>query len=216
MLGIGTATGISTTPVPVPGLTGVTQISSSTYATLALSGQNGAVWGWGPNYHGELGDGTTTAHYTPELTGQSGVTQISAGSLETAAISFTGAVFVWGENTSGQLGIGSQDGNIHPSPVQVRALAGATQILAAVDHVLAVASSSAAQTGVPSLIGDVQSTAAQELREAGFVLGRVSTVVDLTCEYIGVVKGQSPVAGTQEPPGTAVNIAIGKAGGKCL
>jgi alpha-tubulin suppressor-like RCC1 family protein len=213
MLGIGTATGISTTPVPVPGLTGVTQITSSTYATLALSGQNGAVWGWGPNYHGELGDGTTTAHYTPELTGQSGVAQISAGALETAAISFTGAVYVWGENTYGQLGNGTQDGNSHPSPVQVRALAGATQILAAADHVVAVASPPA---GVPSLIGDVQSTAAQELQQAGFVLGRVTTVVDLTCEYIGVVKSQSPVAGTQEPLGTAVSITIGKAGGKCL
>lgn len=213
MLGNGTATGKSTTPVPVPGPTGVTQLSSSTYATLALSGQNGAVWGWGPNYNGQLGDGTTTAHYTPELTGQSGVTQISAGQLETAAVSFTGAVYVWGENTFGQLGNGTDDPNPHPSPVQVRALAGATQVLAAVDHVLAVASPPA---GVPSLIGDVQATAAQELQQAGFVLGRVSIVGDPTCEYIGVVKSQSPVAGTQEPLGTAVSVAIGKATGKCL
>jgi len=48
------------------------------------------------------------------------------------------------------------------------------------------------------------------------VLGRVAVVADLSCEYIGVVKTQSPAAGTYDPPGTSVSIAIGKAGGKCL
>ena len=49
-----------------------------------------------------------------------------------------------------------------------------------------------------------------------FALGHVGFVVDLSCEDIGVVKTQSPAAGTYEPPGTAVSIVIGKAGGKCL
>jgi hypothetical protein len=48
------------------------------------------------------------------------------------------------------------------------------------------------------------------------VVGRVSVVVDLTCEYIGEVKSQSPAGGTIDPPGTVVNLTIGKAGGKCL
>ena len=34
--------------------------------------------------------------------------------------------------------------------------------------------------------------------------------------YVGVVKTQSPVAGTVTPPGTSVSVSIGKAGGKCL
>jgi len=48
------------------------------------------------------------------------------------------------------------------------------------------------------------------------VLGRVSTVVDITCQYVGVVKTQSPAAGTVAQPGTSVSVSIGKAGGKCL
>jgi hypothetical protein len=40
--------------------------------------------------------------------------------------------------------------------------------------------------------------------------------VDLTCEYIGEVKTQSPAAGSIAAPGTAVSAGIGKPGGKCL
>ena len=46
------------------------------------------------------------------------------------------------------------------------------------------------------MIGDTQSEAATALQAAGFVLGRVSQIVDITCDYIGEVKAQSPAAGT--------------------
>jgi hypothetical protein len=59
------------------------------------------------------------------------------------------------------------------------------------------------------VIGQSQAEAAQTL-QAGFVLGRVSTVVDITCEYLGEVKSQSPAARTLDPPGTAVAVAIGR------
>jgi beta-lactam-binding protein with PASTA domain len=66
------------------------------------------------------------------------------------------------------------------------------------------------------VIGDTQSGAATALQAAGFALGRVSQVVDITCDYIGEVKTQGPAAGTLARLGTAVNIGIGKPGGKCL
>jgi hypothetical protein len=66
------------------------------------------------------------------------------------------------------------------------------------------------------VIDDTQAEAAQALQAAGYVLGRVSVVVDITCEYLGVVKQQSPVAQTIDPPGTSVSVAIGRPGGKCL
>jgi beta-lactam-binding protein with PASTA domain len=97
--------------------------------------------------------------------------------------------------------------------VLVPTLAGASQISAGGLEVMAIASPA---PRIPSVVGDIQSTAAAELQAAGYVLGRVSVVVDLTCEYIGVVKAQSPAAGTIAPPGTSVSISIGKAGGKCL
>jgi hypothetical protein len=102
-------------------------------------------------------------------------------------------VLTWGENGFGQLGTGGQDGSVHPTPAGVKSLAGASQVAAAQDHVLAIASPA---PRVPSLIGDTQPTAAQDLRAAGYVLGRVVVVVDLTCEYIGVREGggQVPVS----------------------
>ena len=47
LLGNGTNTGFATTPVQVPGVTGVTQISASRYETLALSGVVGHGLGLG-------------------------------------------------------------------------------------------------------------------------------------------------------------------------
>ena len=52
------------------------------------------------------------------------------------------------------------------------------------------------------MIGDTQSEASTALQAAGFALGRVSQVVDITCEYIGEVKTQSPAAGTLARLGT--------------
>jgi hypothetical protein len=199
--------------VLVPGPTGVTQVSSSVYATLALAGPAGTVWGWGDNYHGELGDGTTAPHYTPEPTGLTGVTQITTGQLVSAATLANGTVLTWGENTLGELGTNTEDGNAHPIPVIVRTLAGASQISAGFEQVFALASPA---PRIPSVIGYTQSEAAQALQAAGYALGRVAIVVDLTCEFLGEVKTQTPAAGTIDPPGTAVNVTIGKAGGKCL
>ena len=46
-------------PVQVPGLTGVVAVAAGYYHSLALKG-DGTVWAWGYNYDGQLGDGTTT------------------------------------------------------------------------------------------------------------------------------------------------------------
>jgi hypothetical protein len=99
------------------------------------------------------------------------------------------------------------------TPALVPALAGVTRVAAADFSGLAAGSPA---PRIPSVIGDVQATATADLQAAGLTVGRVATVVDLTCEYIGVVKTQSPAAGSFAQPGTAVSLAIGKAGGKCL
>jgi beta-lactam-binding protein with PASTA domain len=122
-------------------------------------------------------------------------------------------VMTWGNNVVGQLGIGSHDNNAHPSPVLVRTLAGVRQVSAGNYDVMVIGSPA---PRIPSVIDDTQSEAAQALQAAGYVLGHVAVVVDITCEYLGVVKTQSPAAGTIDPPGTSVSVTIGKAGGKCL
>jgi beta-lactam-binding protein with PASTA domain len=97
--------------------------------------------------------------------------------------------------------------------VLVGTLAGGSLAAAGEDDVMVVASPA---PRIPSVIDDTQAGAAQALQAAGYVLGRVAMVVDITCQYVGVVKTQSPVAGTVAPPGTSVSVSIGKAGGKCL
>ncbi len=211
LLGNGTGTGMSTIPVQVPGLTGVSQISADLFETFALAAFAGTVWTWGDG--GDAGDGTTSPHFTPVQTGLSGVSQISAGDFTAVAVLSDGSVLTWGDNSLGQLGIGTQDQNPHPSPVLVRTLAGGSLVAAGEDDVMVVASPA---PRIPSVIDDTQAQAAQALQAAGYVLGHVGTVIDITCEYVGVVKTQSPAAGTVDPPGTSVSIAIGKAGGKCL
>jgi len=213
LLGNGNHTGFAANPVQVPGLTGVSQISAGTYRTFALTFAAGTVWAWGGNSEGELGDGTTTNRYSPEQTGLTGVSQIAAGDIVTAAVLSNGSVLTWGADSEGELGTSTRDDNPHPSPVLVRTLAGASLVAAGFEHVLVIASPA---PRIPSVIGYSQSDAAQVLQAAGYVLGRVAVVVDLTCQYLGEVKTQTPAAGTLDPPGTAVNVTIGKAGGKCL
>ena len=145
--------------------------------------------------------------------GLSGVSQIAAGDFDAVAVMSNGSVLMWGYNSEGQLGMGTTDSNAHPSPVLVSTLAGGSVAAAGQDDVMVVASPA---PRIPSVIDDTQAGAAQVLQAAGYVLGRVSTVVDITCQYVGVVKTQSPVAGTVAQPGTIVSVAIGKAGGKCL
>jgi alpha-tubulin suppressor-like RCC1 family protein len=212
LLGNGTSTGISATPAPVPGLTGVTQLSSFYGGTLAVVGSSGTMWSWGANGIGQLGDGTTTAHYTPAPTSLTGLIQVGSGEVSAAVLS-SGRLMTWGDNEEGELGNGGFDQNLHATPVLVATLAGVTQVAVGPFHGLAIGSPA---PRIPSVIGDTQSEASQALQAAGFVLGRVALIVDLTCDYLGEVKTQSPAAGTIAQPGTAVNVGIGKVGGKCL
>jgi len=62
---------------------------------------------------------------------------------------------------------------------------------------------------VPNVVGDTLAQAGSALSAAGLTVGSVSNVLDNTCEFIGRVKDQSPNAGVQVAPGTAVNLHIG-------
>jgi alpha-tubulin suppressor-like RCC1 family protein len=52
------------TPTQVPGLSGITAIAAGTYHSLALK-NDGTVWGWGYNGHGQLGNNTITDSSVP-------------------------------------------------------------------------------------------------------------------------------------------------------
>jgi alpha-tubulin suppressor-like RCC1 family protein len=75
--------------------------------TLAIL-SNGAVWSWGDNQWGQLGNDTDTNSPSPvPVVVPSGVrfTRVCSGGSTAYAIDSTGALWAWGQNNVGQLGL---------------------------------------------------------------------------------------------------------------
>jgi alpha-tubulin suppressor-like RCC1 family protein len=117
------ATANSDVPVKVklPAGTKVTGIAAGGYDSLALT-STGAVFAWGYNTDGELGDGGTTNSDLPvkvKLRAGTRATDVTAGELNSLAVTSTGSVFAWGGNNFGQLGDGSYKGTEVPVKVKL-------------------------------------------------------------------------------------------------
>ena len=88
------------------------QIADGEDYTCALDSA-GAVYCWGGNDFGGLGDGSTTSSSIPVAVDKSGVlagktlTQIATGDFSTCAVDAAGAAYCWGWNGYGELGNGS-------------------------------------------------------------------------------------------------------------
>lgn len=83
-------------PITAPSLNGVVDVSAGDGHTCALLATGTAVC-WGYNKYGQLGDGTTNDHATPQaVPGLSGIAQLVAGYMDTCAIVADGALECWG------------------------------------------------------------------------------------------------------------------------
>jgi alpha-tubulin suppressor-like RCC1 family protein len=93
-------------PVPLPGLTSVEQISYGGHALARTTA--GEVWFWGSNPYGQRGDGTSSGVYLSpvRVPGLPQITSIAAGQAHSLAMQSNGTVWAWGWGQSGQLGIG--------------------------------------------------------------------------------------------------------------
>lgn len=112
-LGDGTTTQ-RLTPVQVDGgnFNGVVAIACGGDHALAMK-NDGTVWTWGNNVHGQLDDGTTTNRSAPvQVTGLSGVVSIGAGAGHSFAVKSDGTLWIKGVVWNGQLGDGSLDHKI--------------------------------------------------------------------------------------------------------
>lgn len=99
--------------------------------------RNGAVYAWGIDLEGQLGNGTSEAGAFPipsPVTGLSAnVTAVDAGDSTCLAIQ-NGAVYGWGNNTSGQTGNGTYGTDNVTMPTAVAALSSAVTAVSAGDN----------------------------------------------------------------------------------
>ena len=66
---------------------------------------SGALWCWGDNEEGKLGDGTTTSRLSPVRVGSStSWVEVSTGWDHTCARRSSGTLWCWGDNDEGELG----------------------------------------------------------------------------------------------------------------
>jgi alpha-tubulin suppressor-like RCC1 family protein len=106
--------------------------------SLALK-NDGTVWTWGQNSHGQLGDGTTIDRNTPvRVQNLSGVTAMDAGTDHSLALASDGTVWAWGENGIGELGDGTITERHTPVQVGVPPLSKVVAIAAGQGHNLAL------------------------------------------------------------------------------
>lgn len=107
-------------------------------------GTSGSVWCSGQNTSGQLGDGTTSAHYQfSRVRGVSGATKVATGWDHSCAIVSSGSVKCWGSNATGQLGDGTTVSSRRA--VDVAGVLGAVEISAGRGFTCVVLSSGAAK-----------------------------------------------------------------------
>jgi alpha-tubulin suppressor-like RCC1 family protein len=106
--------GTTATAQPVPVQSGLAApaaaISAGADFSLAID-SSGAVWSWGRNTSGQLGDGTIAQRTSPvPVVGLTDAVAISAGGFHVLALRPDCPFWAWGANDKGQLGDGTVTG----------------------------------------------------------------------------------------------------------
>lgn len=98
---------ISQVPVQIGTASDWNTIAARGWSCLAIK-SNGALWGWGDNSFGQLGDGTNTNIMTPIQIGTSAWLQISNNARLSVGIKSDGSLWAWGSHSASgsSLGIG--------------------------------------------------------------------------------------------------------------
>jgi alpha-tubulin suppressor-like RCC1 family protein len=153
-LGIGTIGGSYSTPITVPGLSGVTAVVSGASHSCALLSDR-TVKCWGYNGMGQTGDQNSGYDLTPTtVAAVSGVVAISAGGNNTCAVLSNTTVLCWGYGIYGGLGNGQTDG-FSAAPVAVSGLSGVVSVSVGLSNTCALLSNGTVRCwGLAGLLGD--------------------------------------------------------------
>ena len=146
-IGSGAVNDGTTSPTAARLPAGVTasQVAPGNSHTVAL-GSDGAVYAWGDNAHGELGNATTTASPTPVVVGLPAgttITSVGAGYLDSYAVTSTGAVYAWGYGALGELGNGGTADALSPVLVSLPSGVSVAAVSAGYAHTLALTTTGA-------------------------------------------------------------------------
>lgn len=104
-------------PVDVAGVSGARNVcAGQNHSCAALSDKTVKCWGF--NEVGQLGDGTTTDHYSAALvSGITNAVKVACGYAFSCALLEDGTMKCWGDNEAGQLGIGKSVATYRATPV---------------------------------------------------------------------------------------------------
>ena len=112
-------------------------IFAGDYGVLAID-KSEKLWGWGYNYYGQLGDGTSKNNrLSPvQIKVNFNPVQLSMGSFHTLAIDENDNLWTWGYNYNGQLGDGTEIDKT--TPVQIKQGTKFKQVSAGHEHTIAL------------------------------------------------------------------------------
>lgn len=186
-LGINSTAKRSDVPVAVHLPAKVTQVTQGGSApgngqTLVLL-FNGAMYAWGADKAGQLGDGKTTAERAPvRITPPSGVTYhlLASNGSTSYGVTPAGEVYAWGAGSQGQIGNGTNAGSLTP----VNVASGATGISGTAFDVLI-------STG-PHPPSRAVGTLTQLQGSSGCLVGSAKT----GCQLVRALQGPGPLLGS--------------------
>ncbi len=164
----------------------------------------GAVWCWGDNVAGQVGDANAASPRTSavQVSGLGGrAVDVVAGGSHACAVLSTGDVRCWGDNSFGQLGMGGGDYGNRDAPATVATLS----VTAATTTVPSTSPATSPPTTVP--VTAPTSTVAQSSDTTA-----VTTSTSPTTTVVGATTTTSPVAAltTSASPSLRVTVRRGR------